>query len=115
MAYYQIQYVKNGAVFANRSEAAADKDSMMPPELLQEVIDCHAKMVEDGVLLRPIWLVWNPATYTLTSYKSVSSYEAYDNAVTFDRGLVRASIILAGWTPSNQEPVEDPLPPGTVL
>lgn len=91
-------YLKNGATFASGAEAMADKNSLYGPTLTQQVNDCYAQMMTDGILLEPINPVWNQSTFTLTVNKVVTSATAYKNAVTFSESECIAKSAEAGWT-----------------
>lgn len=91
-------YTKNGAVFATAQEAWADKNSLYSPGLKESVDTCFAQMLADGVLLEPIYPLWEQATFTLTIVKVISSYQAYAAAVTFDKAQLVAAAAAAGWT-----------------
>jgi hypothetical protein len=91
-------YTKNGATFSNANEEYADKNSLYGPELSQQVDDCYAQMVTDGVLLEPVGYEWDQATYTLTVLKVISSPAAYTQALTFDTNTCLAASQSAGWT-----------------
>ena len=91
-------YSKDGAVFATAEDAWADKNSLYSPALTQSVNDCYAQMLLDGVLLQPVYPTWDQATFQLTIVKVVSSVEAYNAAVTFNKAEVVADAVAAGWT-----------------
>ena len=91
-------YTKNGATFANATEAYADKNSLYGPELTQQVDNCYAQMLTDGVLLEPVGHEWDQATYTLTVVRLVSSAADYGNALTFDPAVCTSASQSAGWT-----------------
>lgn len=91
-------YSKDGAVFATAQEAWDDKNSLYSPELKASVDDCYAQMLLDGVLLEPVYPLWDQATFQLTIVKVVSSVAAYNAAVTFNKAEVVADAVAAGWT-----------------
>jgi hypothetical protein len=91
-------YSKPGATFANGDEAYADKNSLYPSELTQQVDNCYNEMLTEGILLQPVTHVWNQAAGTLTVVKIVESKLAYVEAVTFDTAEVLNYSVQAGWT-----------------
>jgi hypothetical protein len=91
-------YTKPGATFATAAEALANKNSLYPPELTQEIQDCYAQMVADGVLWQPVDYTWNQATHTLTVIKNMTTWEDYLAAQTFDGVACEAYSNQAGWT-----------------
>ena len=92
------KYTKNGATFASGAEAYADKNSLYGPTLTQQVDDCYAQMMTDGILLAPVDPVWDQATFTLSVNKLVTSAAAYRSAVTFSEPECITKSADAGWT-----------------
>lgn len=95
---HSANYTKTGATFATAQDAWDDKNSLYIPGLQQSVDDCFAQMLLDGVLIQPVYPVWDQATFTLTIVKVVSSVAAYNAAVTFDVQAVVDGAAAAGWT-----------------
>ena len=91
-------YTKIGATFANGDEAYADKNSLYPSELTQQVDNCYNEMLAQGILLQPVTHVWDQAAGTLTVVKIAESSLAYTEAVTFETAEVLNYSGQAGWT-----------------
>ena len=94
---FSAKYTKNEATFASGVAAYADKNSLYSPELVQQVEDCYAQMITDGVLLAPVDPVWDQETFTLTINKLVTSVDDYEDAITFDVAACVAASNEAGW------------------
>jgi len=92
-----VKYKKEGAVFANTAEAVASKDSKYSPELLEGAISCLAKMVADGIMLKPTTPSWDQSTYTLTLEREIVSFAEYQDAITFSIADTVAAAEEAGW------------------
>lgn len=97
MVTYINSYSKPGAVFATAEEAREDKARLFPPELKQSVDDCFNNMLAAGILLEPVGVTWDQDNFILNMIKKVTSVEAYEGAVTFNRDEVGRYSEDAGW------------------
>jgi hypothetical protein len=95
---YKVQYQKEGAVFADGTEAKLDKHSMYGDELLQSVVDSENNLIQEGILLQPYLYTWDQETFVITVNKYVTSKEDYLANRTYNGEAVLEASSAAGWT-----------------
>jgi hypothetical protein len=94
----KAQWQKIGAAFADGMDANTDLKSAQSPELSERIRNSNAAALDDGILLEPIYHVWDQDAYILDVCKIVTSLDAYNAAKTFSGSESRAAAVAAGWT-----------------
>ena len=94
----KVQYEKIGAVFADGELANNERISFRSQEFQDSVIQSNNTALANGILLEPLYYVWNQDTFTLDVCKLVTSKVAYNAAITFSTEESLADSALAGWT-----------------
>ena len=98
----KVQYQKPEAIFANNDQAISSMREAIPTEMRTISQSSNAQLLEQGILLSPIYFEWNQETFTLTVNKLVSSaieYRAGRAADSLlDTAAMQESISAAGWT-----------------
>jgi hypothetical protein len=91
-------FQKNGAVFADATEAFANKNSQFPADLTQEIAQSNQTMLDQGVLLQDPELTWDQDTFRLTVKRMVTSHLDFLNLRTFSLHDAELYSLQAGWT-----------------
>ena len=94
----KVQYEKIGAVFANGDLANNERISFRSQEFQDSVIQSNNTALTNGILLEPLYYVWNQDIFTLDVCKLVTTRVAYDTTRTFSPEESLADSALAGWT-----------------
>lgn len=94
----KVQYEKIGAVFADGDLANNERISFRSQEFQDSVIQSNNTALTNGILLEPLYYVWNQDTFTLDVCKLTTSKVAYDTTRTFSTEESLADSALAGWT-----------------
>ena len=105
METIKITYTKPGATFNSGAEAYADKNSLYPAELLQQLSDVRQILLDEGLLLQAEQFDWDQSTQTLTVTRVVTDNNLFNARVIDynDGNLVTSGqfeeyATQAGWT-----------------
>lgn len=91
-------FQKNGAVFADATEAFANKNSQYPLSLSQQIAESNQAMLDQGVMLQPPEITWDQDTFKLTIKRLVTSHLDFLNLRTFSLHDAELYSLQAGWT-----------------
>lgn len=93
----KVQYKKQGAVFSDGNSAFADRNSAMSAEIFEPAVSADARLLEEGILLSPIYFTWDQENFILTVHKLVSSFNEYNSNRNIVFDPIMEKIIEAGW------------------
>lgn len=85
------------ANFASGEEAYQDKNRLYTPEVTAAIAAWHETMVNDGIMLQPLELVWNQADQSLSVIRTISDIDDYLASRTHDVEVVKQLSTDAGW------------------
>lgn len=85
------------ANFASGEEAYQDKNRLFPPEVTAAVDAWHTAMINGGIMLQPLDLVWNQEDQTLNVVRIISNIDDYLASQTHDVEIIKQLCTDAGW------------------
>lgn len=83
--------------FGSAEDAYQDKNRLYTPEITAAIAAWHAAMINNGIMLQPIDLVWNQADQTLSVIRTISNIDDYQASQTHDLAAVKQLSTDAGW------------------